>query len=63
MLETLKHFKVYTNALNNHAPNKKKYTRGIHQPFMNKELSKAIMNRTRLRNFYLRKRSDENRKK
>ena len=30
---------------------------------MNKELSKAIMNRTMLRNVYLRKRSDENRKK
>ena len=30
---------------------------------MNKELSKAIINRTRLRNVYLRKRSDENRKK
>ena len=32
-------------------------------PFMNKELSKAIMNRTRLRNVYLRKRPNENRKK
>ena len=30
---------------------------------MNKELSKAVMNRTRLRNVYLRKTSDENRKK
>ena len=30
---------------------------------MNKELSRAIINRTRLRNVYLRKRSDENRKK
>ena len=30
---------------------------------MNKELSKAIMNQTRLRNVYLRKWSDENRKK
>ena len=61
MLETF--IKVCINTLNKHAPSKKKYTRGNHLPFMNKELSKAIMNRTRLRNVYLRKRSDENRKK
>ena len=58
-----KFIKVSINTLNNHAPSKKKYTRGNHLPFMNKELSKALMNRTRLRNVYLRKRSDENRKK
>ena len=58
-----KFIKVCLNTLNNHAPSKKKYTRVNHLPFMNKELSKAIMNRTRLRNVYLRKRSDENRKK
>ena len=58
-----KFIKVCINTLNNHAPSKKKYTRGNHLPFMNKELSKAIMNRTRLRNVYLRNRSDENRKK
>ena len=34
--------KVCINTLNNHAPSKKKYTRGNHLPFMNKELSKAI---------------------
>ena len=54
----LKQFiEVCKNILNNHAP------RGNHLPFMNKELSKAIMNQTRLMNVYLRKRSDENRKK
>ena len=58
-----KFIKFCINTLNNHALSKKKYTRGNHLPFMNKELSKAIMNRTRLRNVYLRKRSDENRKK
>ena len=58
-----KFIKVFINTLNNHAPSKKMYTRGNHLPFMNKELSKAIMNRTRVRNVYLRKRSDENRKK
>ena len=55
--------KVCINTLNNHAPSKKKYTRDNHLPFMNKELSKAILNRKRLRNVYLRKRSDENRKR
>ena len=42
MLETLKNLfiKVCINTLNNHAPRKKKYTRGNHLPFMNKELSK-----------------------
>ena len=55
--------KVCINTLNNHTPRKKKYTRGNHLPFINKELSKAVMNRTRLKNVYLRKRSDGNRKK
>ena len=58
-----KFIKVCINKLNNQVPSKKKYTRGNHLPFMNKELSKTIMNRTRLRNVYLRKRSYENRKK
>ena len=58
-----KFIKVCINTLNSHAPSKKKYTRGNHLPFINKELSKAIMNRTRLRNVYLKKISDENRKK
>ena len=44
-------------------PSKKKYIRGNHLPFTNKELSKTVMNRTTLRNVYSRKRSDENRKK
>ena len=51
--------KVCINTLSNHAPSKKKYTRGNHLPFTNKELSTAIMNRRMLRNIYLRKRSDE----
>ena len=32
-------------------------------PFMNKELSKAIKDRTRFRNNFLKRRTDENRKK
>ena len=58
-----KFIQVCINTLNNHAPSKKKYTRSNHLPFMNNELSKVIMNRTKLRNVYVRKRSDENRKK
>ena len=46
--------------LDNHAPLKKKYVRGNHSPFMNKSLSKAIMVRTRLRNIFLKNRSEEN---
>ena len=40
----------WIDTLNNHAPSKKKYIRGNHLPFMNKELSKEIMHITRLRN-------------
>ena len=43
------------------ATKKYKYLRGNHQPFMNKEQSKAIMTRSRLKNVYLRNPSDMNR--
>ena len=43
-----------------HAPSKKKYTRGNHMPFFNKDLSKAIMTRTKLRNIFLQNKSEEN---
>ena len=46
--------------LDDHAPLKKKYVRDNHSPFMNKSLSKAIVLRTRLRNIFLKNRSDEN---
>ena len=41
----------------------KKYIRGNQIPSMNKELSKAIMDRTRFKNNFLKHRTDENRKK
>ena len=47
-------------TLDNHVPLKKKYVRGNHSPFMNKSLSKPIMVRTRLRNIFLKNRSEEN---
>ena len=45
------------------APRKMKYLQGNHQPFMNKELSKAIMTRSRLKNLYLRNPNAVNRAK
>ena len=58
-----KYVTVCIDTLNNHAPSKKKYIRGNDLPFMNKELSKEIMHRTRLWNNFLRNRSDENKRK
>ena len=46
-----------------HAPRKDRYARGNHMPFMNKALSKETMKRTRLRNKFLKDRSEENKKK
>ena len=52
---------ISLDALNKHAPLKKKHARGNQMPFFNKELSKAIMTRTKLRNIFLQNRSEENR--
>ena len=54
---------VFIDTLSNHALSKKKYIRGNYLQFMNKELSKEIMHRTRLRNNFLRNRSNENKRK
>ena len=42
---------------NKHAPMKRKYFRANEAPFMTKELRKAIMKRSRLRNKFLKKRT------
>ena len=47
--------------LNSFALIKKKYARGNQMPFMTKNLSKEIMPRSRLRNKYLKHKTDENR--
>ena len=52
---------VCIGVLNRHAPMKKKYTRANNSPFMNKKLSKAVMNRSRLRNKFLKNPTHENR--
>ena len=48
-------------ALDRSAPLKYIYLRSNHGPFMNKDISKAIMDRTRLRHKFLRSRSVEDR--
>ena len=47
-------------VLNKHAPIKKKIVRGNEAPCMTKELSKAIMNRSKLKNRYTKWPSHEN---
>ena len=42
-------------------PQKKKYVRGNQSPFMIKTLPKAIIQRSKLRNLFFKKRSEENR--
>ena len=58
-------FRNFTSScniiLNKQAPQKKKYVIGNQSPFMNKDLSKAIMKRTKLRNIFLKNRTEENR--
>ena len=49
------------NVLDVDAPLKYKYLRGEQQPFMNKELSKAIMKRSGSRNIYIKSRISNNR--
>ena len=46
-----KHFQyIFTSVLNEYAPKKKKAIRGNHKPHLNKELRKAFMLRSKLRN-------------
>ena len=52
---------IYIKTLDKFSPRKKKYSRGNNMPFMNKSLCRAHMKRTRLRNCYLKKRSEQNR--
>ena len=49
-------------SLDCHVSHKKKYIRANQVPFMTKELNKEIMTRSRLRNKFLRFRSEENKK-
>ena len=49
--------------LDQYAPRKKKYVRGNHLLFMNKNLSKGIMLSTKQRNIFLKNRTEENKDK
>ena len=52
---------TFLNALNSFAPVRKKYLRGNHSKFVNKELSKAMMLRTKLRNKFLKQKTTKTR--
>ena len=51
------------SVLNKHAPKKMKYIRSNNCNFMTKELRKAIMNRSKLRNKFLKTRNEESRRR
>ena len=51
---------VFRSVLNRHAPLERKIIRGNQGPFMTKQLSKTIMNRSKLRNGYIKWPSREN---
>ena len=48
-----KFFEICNTVLNTHAPKKKKYIRGNNKPFITTTFSKAIIQRTRFRNKFL----------
>ena len=58
-------FKNFTSSCNvvlkKHAPHKQNYVGGNQLFFMNKALSKAIMQRSKLRNHFLKNKTEENR--
>ena len=58
-----KFLNVCLSVLNQHAPRKKKFVRGNQAPFMNKNFSKATMIRSKLRNYFLKNKSEESRVK
>ena len=51
---------IFIETLNRHAPIREKYIRANNSPFMNKIISKAIMNRSRLKNRFLKNPNDTN---
>ena len=54
------HFEeIFLKTLNVHAPLKKRFLRANNSPFMNKQLCKAIMARSRLRNKYLKLKTND----
>ena len=54
--------RICIKTLDKHAPKKQRHVRANQSPFMNNKLNKAIMNRSRLRNRFLKNKTDENKK-
>ena len=52
---------TFLNALNSFPPVKKKYIRANHFKFVNKDLSKTMMQRTKLRNKFVKQKTTETR--
>ena len=52
---------IYANVLDKPTQQKKRHLRSNHKPFINNEISKAIMTKTRLRNRFLKNKSNQNR--
>ena len=52
-------FDTCRTTLDQHEPRKKMYARSNHMPFTNKTLSKEIMKRTKLRNKFLKERTEK----
>ena len=52
----------FRHIVDKHAPIKRKTLRGNHAPFMNRELRKAIYNRSRLKNKLNKNPTNENKK-
>ena len=52
--------RTFQNVLNKHAPLKQNKERGNHAPFLTKDLSRAIMNKSKARDKYLEWPSREN---
>ena len=50
---------ICTEVFDKHAPKKKRYIRSDHKPFINNEIFKAIMTRSRLRNRFLKNRKQK----
>ena len=53
---------ICCEVLNKYVPQKQRHIRANHKPFINAEISKAIMIWSRMRNRFLKHRSDENRR-
>ena len=52
-------FNMFRSTLGQHALQKQKYAKRNHMPFMNKALSKEIMEKTKLCNKFLKERTDK----